>query len=152
MENLWDEIWSQVQDQEPDWVSNLCGAHCGEKAAQSGEHAARQASEWLILVFQFLILIFPKGIFWRSVRSKAEKLGSTLERALADSEHVQRNRLVLNISPKSAGFKEILPGARNLKTFYQVPKTTATSPNHNWGNFSLPWSSCVASLEQAQNI
>ena len=45
----------------------------------------------------------------------AEKLGSTLERALADSGdvHVQRNRVVLDISPKSAGFKEILPGDRN---------------------------------------
>ena len=38
-----------------------------------------------------------KGTIWRSVRSKAEKLGSTLEKALADSEdmNVQKNRVVL---------------------------------------------------------
>ena len=56
--------------------------------------------------------LFPKGSFWRSVGSKAKKLGSTLERALADSEdvHVQRNRVVLDICPESFGFKEILPG------------------------------------------
>jgi len=35
-----------------------------------------------------------------------------LERALADTDdvHMQRNRVVLDIRPKSAGFKEILPG------------------------------------------
>jgi len=53
-----------------------------------------------------------RGSIWRSVGSKAGKLGSTLERALADSEdvQVQRNRVVLDICPSSVGFKEILPG------------------------------------------
>ena len=42
--------------------------------------------------------------------SKAEKLGSTLERALADPEDEQKNRVVLDIEPESVGFREILPG------------------------------------------
>ena len=54
--------------------------------------------------------LFKKGLIWRSVTSKAEKLGSTLERALADSEDEQKNRVVLDIEPESVGFREILPG------------------------------------------
>ena len=54
--------------------------------------------------------LFKKGLIWRSVTSKAEKLGSTLERALADSENEQKNRVVLDIEPESVGFREILPG------------------------------------------
>jgi len=64
------------------------------------------------LIFVLTFSSFSKGSLWRSVRSKAEKLGSTLERALADTDdvHMQRNRVVLHIRPESAGFKEILPG------------------------------------------
>jgi len=56
-----------------------------------------------------------RGTIWRTVRPMAEKLGSTLEKALADSEdvHVQRNRVVLDICPRSVGFKAISPGDKN---------------------------------------
>ena len=56
--------------------------------------------------------LFSKGSFWRSVGSASKRLGSTLERALANDEdvHVQRNRVVLDLIPESVGFKEILPG------------------------------------------
>jgi len=51
-----------------------------------------------------------RGSVWRSVRPIAEKLGSTLEKALADTDDMQRNRVVLDICPESSGFKEISPG------------------------------------------